>query len=355
MLTLHSNKKIFLWGGLILIIIVFLILPVNLKYNIYVKGKLLPVKEWIIYKGSDGRLTSLITNYKTGINESYDVTLFERGDAMRFSFNRDLFSSARIKENDTVAVVYSNEIERRIQDLKGQILSAKASLSLNLTGEKQAVIDQENKTLDYSLKQVEEQKKILDRLKVLYEKGLASQEEYEIAKGNYELNVINISISKAKLDNVQTGAKKEQVNLIKSQIAALESELTILEKRFKDFTIISPISGTISRKTNSDTLMVVSDDSKYVLLCPVKIHDLKFIPDTATIEFNTNDQSVLAKVYEIDESVKIVNGIQVVTLSADVLKNNMVLSPDMIVDCYIDAGNLSPLQYMIRTWQRMVN
>jgi hypothetical protein len=64
MLTLNSHKKTIIWIAAILIIVLFLILPINIKYNIYVKGKLLPNKEWIIYKGSDGRLTSQITNYK---------------------------------------------------------------------------------------------------------------------------------------------------------------------------------------------------------------------------------------------------------------------------------------------------
>lgn len=355
MLTLTSNKKFLIWGGIVLIVIIFLLLPIDLKYNIYAKGKLLPIKEWIIYKGTDGRLTSLITNYRTGINESYDVTLFDRGDAMSFSFKQNLFSGTRLNSSDTIAVVYSNEIERQIEDLKGEIISAKASLSLNLTGEKEAIIEQENRALDFSIKQSEEQKKILDRVKALYDKGLASQEEYEIAKGNYELNLINSSISKARLESVQTGAKKEQINFFKSQIAALESELAILQKRFKGFTITSPINGIVNRKTNSDTLMIVADDSKFILLCPVKVNDIKFIDDSALIEIETDIGNVEAILYEKDLSVKIVNGIQVVTIAAEVLNHEVRLSPDLIVDCFIDAGNLSPIEYIIRMWQRMVN
>jgi hypothetical protein len=50
-----------------------------------------------------------------------------------------------------------------------------------------------------------------------------------------------------------------------------------LQKRFKGFTVTSPISGVLSRKTNSDTLMSISDVSEFVLLCPVKVNDKKFI------------------------------------------------------------------------------
>jgi hypothetical protein len=128
MLTINSHKKIIIWLAAITIVILFLIIPINISYKIYVKGKLLPNKEWIIYKGTDGRLTSLITNYRSGMNQSYDVTLFDRGDAMRFSFNQKLHSGSRLFVNDTVAIVYSNEIERQIENLKGEIIAAKASL-----------------------------------------------------------------------------------------------------------------------------------------------------------------------------------------------------------------------------------
>jgi hypothetical protein len=356
MLTINSHKKIIIWLAAITIVILFLIIPINISYKIYVKGKLLPNKEWIIYKGTDGRLTSLITNYRSGMNQSYDVTLFDRGDAMRFSFNQKLHSGSRLFVNDTVAIVYSNEIERQIENLKGEIIAAKASLSLNLTGEKEAIIEQENKTLDYSIKQSEEQKKILDRVKTLYDKGLASLEEYEIAKGTYELNIINSSISKARLQSVKTGAKKEQIGLIKSQILSLENELAILQKRFKGFTVTSPISGVLNRKTNSDTLMSITDNSEFVLICPVKINDIKFISDSARIKIKLNDKTVNAQVYEKNNIVKIVNGIQVVTVSATIDKReNSNLTPSMIVDCYVDAGELSPVEYLVRIWQRMVN
>jgi hypothetical protein len=355
MLTLTSNKKIIIWISLLAVLIISLILPIDINYNIFVKGKLLPVKEWIIYKGTDGRLTSLLTNYKTGMNESYDVTLFDRGDVMRFSFNPQLHSGLNIKAEDTIAIVYSNEIERQIENLKGEILSAKASLSLNLTGEKEAIIEQENKTLDYSIKQSEEQKKILDRVKALYDKGLASQEEYEIAKGNYELNLINSSISKARLEAVQTGAKKEQVSFIKSQIISLENELAILQKRFKGFTITSPINGLINRKTNSDTLLTITDNSEFILICPIKLSDSKFISDPAGIESTVNDEKIYAQIYEKGKTVSVVNGIQVITLSANVLNDVKVLSPSVIVDCYVSAGKLSPLEYILRIWKRMVN
>lgn len=357
MLTLTSRKTLIIWISILSIFVITLLLPIKISYNLFVRGKILPANEWIIYKGSDGRLTSQLINYKTGINQSYDVTLFDRGDAMQFEFNPSLASGTSIEQNDTIAVIYSNENERQIENLKGEIIAAKASLSLNLTGEKEAVIDQEIKNLDYAVKQADEQKKILDRYKALYDKGLVSQEEYEISKGTYDLYLINISISKARLKTVETGAKQEQIEFLKTQINSMQNELAILQKRFTGFTVTAPINGVVSRKTNSDTLMIISDISEFVLLCPVKVKDKKYLQTSANVDIHAHGtkQDVKSFVYEIGNDVQLVNGIQIVTVTSSVEGNSDQLIPSLIVDCFIETGKLSPLEYLERIWQRMVN
>ena len=357
MLTLTSRKNLIVWIILVAFVIILFILPIKIDHYLFVKGKILPSKEWIMYKGSDGRLTTQLVNYKTGISQSYDVNLFDRGDAMQFSFNPVLHSGYNVNINDTIAVVYSNEIERQIESLKGQINSAKASLSLNLTGEKQAIIQQENQNLEYAVKQADEQKKILDRIKSLYDKGLVSQEEYELAKGSYDLYNINIAISKARLQTVESGAKAEQIDFVKAEITSLENELVVLKKRFEGFTITSPITGVVNRKTNSDTLLTISDKSEFILITPVKVGDKKFISDSAYINIYAPDkrQDMTATVIEIDNTVNILNGIQVVTVTSVINSKTKNILPNLFVDCYIHTGKLSPIDYLIRIWQRIIN
>ena len=59
--------------------------------------------------------------------------------------------------------------------------------------------------------------------------------------------------------------------------------------------------------------------------------------------------------YEIGNTVQLVNGIQIVTVTSSVEGNSNQLIPSLIVDCYIETGKLSPLEYLERIWQRMVN
>jgi hypothetical protein len=357
MLTLISHKPLIITVVLVLLIILALVVPLKIEYKLKVQGKLLPEKEWMISKGTDGRLTTLLTNYKTGLNQSYDVTLFDRGDAMQFTFNPRLHANAEVKQNDTIAIVYSNEIDRQIENLKGQIITAKASLYLNLTGEKEAVIDEVENSLNYAIKQAEEQKKIVDRLKALYDKGLTSKEEYEIAKGTYDLFEINILITKSRLQSVETGTKPEQIEFIKAQIIALENELSVLKKRFEGFTLLSPISGTISRITNSDTLMIISDTTGYVLVSPIRIQDKKYLNPLQKIDIYLNGkrQNSTAWIASLDNNVKIIQGLQTITATSFIEGKTDDMIPGFIAECYIHTGNLTPFNFLRRVWERTVN
>lgn len=358
MLTLSSRKRLYIVLTIVVIIIILLILPIRINDKLHLQGKVLPVKEWIIYKGTDGRLTSVLTDNKTGVNENYSVALFDRGDAIRFSINPDIHSGRKILINDTIGVVSSNEIERQIALLKGQIAVSKAELSVNLTGEKEAMITEEQKRLAFAVKQSEEQQKILARLKTLYEKGLASAEEYEIAKGTADLYDINIDISKARIETLSTGEKNEQVEFIKQSIRAFEKELEVLGNRTDAFTLLSPISGSVTRKTGSDTLLIIADDSEFILLYPVKVQERKYIATGQKVEVFLNNKHLALDVEIISIENKahlMLDGTQVVIVTSYVNGYSNELIPGLMVDCYVNHGQSSPVEYLKRIWERLVN
>jgi hypothetical protein len=113
----------------------------------------------------------------------------------------------------------------------------------------------------------------------------------------------------------------------------------------------------VNRKTNSDTLLTISDVSEFILINPVKVNDKKFISDSAVIDIYAvgKKQNVNTYVINIDYNVKIVNGIQVITVTSVVNGKGTDIIPNLIVDCYIHTGKLSPIDYLVRVWQRIVN
>ncbi|QQS35387.1 MAG: hypothetical protein IPM56_14205 [Ignavibacteriales bacterium] len=357
MLTLRSNKTLIISSVIIILILLIFILPFKFSYKIHLQGKVLPVKEWTIYKGTDARVTTVLTDNLTGINESYSVTQFDRGDAVQFNFTPGIKAGAYLNAGDTVASVYSNEIDRQIVNLKGQVASTRASLSINLSGEKQALIEQETERLNFAIRQAEEHKKILSRLKSLYERGLVSQEEYEIAQGTAELNEINIKISRATLESVETGSKPELINYFNAQVSALEKELSVLEKRFKGFTLLSPINGTIGRHTNNDTLLVLNDISSFTIIIPVNILEKKYLnlPLPFDVYLNSNKLELSGELLSIDNKVRLLNGAQIVIGTSKIEGDLNQLLPGLMVDCYVNLGSFSAYEYVKIVWERLVN
>ena len=357
MLSLKSNKPLIILMVVAVLILLLFLLPFRFAYKIHGQGKVLPNKEWTVYRGTDATITTVLTDHLTGINKSYSVSQFERGDVVQFTFAPNVQAGVFINEGDTIGSVYSNETDRQIINLKSEIVLTRASLSINLSGEKESLIRQEKERLDYAIKQAEEQRKILSRLKALFERGLVAQEEYEIAQGTAELNDINVAISRATLESVETGAKPELIKFFNAQVSSLEKELSVLEKRYNGLTLISPISGTIDRQTNNDTLLVLNDVSDFVIIIPVNILEKRYInlPVSVDVYLNNKKQSINAELVSIDNKVRLLNGVQVIVGSVRLDGNLETFMPGMMVECYINLGSFSVYEYLNIVWERLVN
>ncbi len=357
MLTLNSKKPLVIFLIIIILILLVFVLPFKFEYKIHSQGQVQPSKEWTIYKGTDAAITSVLTDHLSGINTSYSVAQFVRGDVVQFSFSQGIKAGVFVSRGDTVGTVYSSELEREMIDLKNDIALTRSTLNVNLSGEKESLIKQEQERLNYALQQAEEHKKILNRLKSLFERGLVSQEEYEIAQGTAELNEINIAISKAALESVETGEKPEMINYFNAQITNLEKELSVLEKRYSGLTLISPISGTIDRQTNNDTLLVLNDVSDFVIIIPVNILEKKYIslPLNVDVYINNKRQEISAQLISIDNKARLLNGTQVIVGSTKLSGDLQNLMPGMMVDCYLNLGSFSAYEYLKIVWERLVN
>lgn len=349
-MKIKINKKTIIWIGLLLIILLVLILPFKIPYSINSSGKLFPAKEWIISRGTDGRLITVLRNNASGISSDYSVSQFERGDAIQFAIRPNISAGDGIAKNDTIASIYSNEIERQFAELKGELETAKASLAAIESGEKQATVKEEEARLDYMKKQAEEQKKIYKRLETLYRKNLASQEEYEIAKGTADLNDINIKIAEAHLQSVQTGMKKEEIDLIKTQIQSLQKQIDILQKRFDHYTLISKISGVANSVLGSDTLLTISDTTEFVVIIPVKWEEKKYLSINQEVKLTIPDGggSFLASISRIDEKVHQLYGTQVVLVTAVLEGKPTGVTPGLIIECKIKCEAVRTISFMNR-------
>jgi multidrug efflux pump subunit AcrA (membrane-fusion protein) len=343
-----TKKSKLIISAIIFLIVVTLLLPINYPVSVSSKGKLIPFKTWTLAKGTDGRLITTLNDNSTGISNGFTVTQFERGDAVQFKLNLDIISENTVNRGDTIGYVISNEIEKDIQKLKGELETAKASLNVQTSSEKESIIDAEKSKLKFAEKELEEQTKVFERKKKLFERVLISQQEFEADEARYELAKININIAKERLRTVQSGAKKEEINFAASQINALENEIEILQKRFESNNIVIPISGIINRSFSSDTLLIINDTSKHVIIMPVIWSDSKkiHVEQNVIVSYASIDEEINGTIISVGNNVKTSNNLQYVLVT--VVSDDKVeqLKPGLYVDCKVGCGSATALNIL---------
>jgi multidrug efflux pump subunit AcrA (membrane-fusion protein) len=343
--------------ALIILTIIVIFLPVKYPSSINSKGKLLPHKTWLISKETDGRLTTELIDNVTGLNNEFSVTQFERGDAVQFKFNLDLISSGQVKQGDTIGYVISNEIEKDIEKLKGELNTARALLNVQASSEKESVIEEEKSKLVFAEKELEEQTKIYERKKQLFDRDLISRQEYEADEARYELAKININIAKERLRSVQSGAKAEEIDYASTQISTIENEISVLQKRYESNNIVSPIAGNVTRSFSSDTLLIINDVNKSVVLIPIKWQasgKIKTKQQVIVSSPNINE-SLSGKVFSIGNSVKTLNGMQYIMVTAFFDDAISELKPGLLVDCTIQVGEQTALEILTDFFKPLFN
>lgn len=333
----------------VLFAIIFLFVPIELPLSVSSKGKLIPYQTWTLAKGTDGRLITSLNDNSTGINNEFSVTQFERGDAVQFKLNMDIIENGKVSKGDTIGYVISNEIEKDIQKLMSELETARASLTVQESSEKESVIEAEKSKLVFAEKELEEQTKVYDRKKQLFERDLISRQEFEADEARYELAKINISIAQGRLKTVQSGAKEEEINFANSQISAVENEIRILQKRFEGNNIVSPIDGEIIRTFSSDTLLTINDLNQNIVLVPVKWKELKKIQIDQEVSISSDgvDEIITGKILNIDNTVKSAGAIQYVLVTVLSEAKLEELKPGLLVDCNISCGKDTPLNMLL--------
>jgi hypothetical protein len=349
------DKPTLTWIIIVFVILVVLVIPVRIPYKITTPGKVLPSKEWLITKDMEGRLMTSLINNRSGMYESYGVVSFERGDAMNFRMNPGISAGTSVNTTDTIGVLYSNASEKQLMNLKASLESQIAQLEVSRSGEKEAIISEAKQAVLYAERQYLEQEKIYNRQKGLYEKELISEEEFDLSKGALDLFRINVEIAKERLKNVTTGEKPEQIDLVKTNIEGLKDEISILEQRFSDFVIQSPINGTINRVFSRDTLLTISDTTEFIVIMPVQWEYKNYIRKDQIVEFDLKDNSTTTgKVIALEKSAGLLNQDVVTIVTASYSGDNLNFMPGLFIECSIICDELTIRQHLFRFIKAML-
>lgn len=335
---------------LVVAVAALLFLPVQVPYNLSVPGKVMPAREWLLVRDQEGSIGALLRDNMLGSVQSYNVNRFERGDAVRFTLARALEPRTTVAAGDTVGSIYSNETERQLASLSGDLAETLSTLDLYTSGEKEAIIREADLRLQRAQEQLRQHEKELNRLRQLRERELISAQDLELAESQWELYQDDIEIAQAQLEAVRSGAKPQQVALARTRADALQKQIEKLNERIDLYTITTPISGLAVRSFGGDTLLTVRDTTSFVVAMPIPWRDAHLIEpgQEVVVQIRGRTMRAVGHIRQIGDSVHLLNGQQVLLATAFVTQAGAALMPGAITECTIPTGEVSLWEYVRR-------
>lgn len=323
-----TNRLWIVLIAILLLVILFFFFPLTLSYNLKTAGKISNRYEWLVTKDQNNQLNAAYIDHLTGAILQNRVFQFERNDIVNYRLTPDHFIKKAVSTGDTVALVNSNELEKKLEQLYGELNLAEANLVLYRTGEKASVIEGARKRVDYERGRAEEQRRIVARLSALRDQNLISEEEYESARSRMDLYDIKVELAEAQLQTVSTGAQPELIRLEEVRAKSLRKQIHQLKKRVAALNLISPLDGELVFFHNIDTLFSVRGTDQYCLLIPVRYSDRKYISIGQTIKITLLDEKeqLTGQIATISSESRMFNKRQVlfVTAAINAHLNNLV-------------------------------
>jgi hypothetical protein len=340
------------FSGILLLSTLYLF-PFTFPYTVPTRGMVLAVNEWTLSRTSNGYLVSTLKDNKYGRLNSYSITEFQRGDVAEFVLNPKLYQNASIGKGDTLGVLYSNEEERRLLQLQDELQVAMASLQMYNTGRKPEQVLKAEEQVKLARQEFVIHQKLLERQRTLYQDSMIAVQDFELAENEFAVKQLQLNIAETQYQNVITGEKPEQIQMIRTKINLLKGQIAKVEDRLSRFTLIAPISGMEVKKKgkslNEDILLQIADTSAYVVVLPVDYSESSYLEPGQTVRFRVKSgPPVEGEIIAIDNTIQLVDGRQAIFITALLENSRVKLLPGTFLEATIVGEPVTPLQYFAR-------
>lgn len=261
-----SRKKLFWILGLLLIVLIVIAVMISSKKE--------PMIEVQTEKIQRRNITQVVTatgkiQSETEVNISAEIS----GEIISLPFKEGDF----VKKNDLIVKIKQEAYAPQIQQQEAAIEVAESNL----------------KTNQVTLRKYELE---LKRIKELFNKGLASEAELDLAQNNYDQTLAIINSNEAQINQQRTGMSQIKYDLSKTTIySPIDGTVTQLNNETGE-----KVLGTISNQGSN--IMTISDLTKMECQVEVGETDVTFVKigDSAKIKIDAfPDKEFTGYVYEI--------------------------------------------------------
>jgi hypothetical protein len=349
-LELSLKNKIYIFGVVLLLIVLFIFikLPYSIKGPCYFSAQI----EWSLGQTEPDKLLSRIINNDTNQIQGFTLLQFDRQDFVQFSLDASIRNGMWINKGQVVATISSTEDQLFLTDLRGQLRRTEANLLFLRTGEKIALQEEAIQALNYAKAELAAFKPQLDRRQKLFEQGLISHEEWEIATTTNELYQNNIALHEARLLAVQSGERTESLNLMEAELARIQQQIEGMQKKLSLGRLISPIDGLLTYHLEDSLICKVSKIDTLVIQIPVRAEERKYIKIGQIVKIYNPDTNLYFSglVSKIASLPSLFNGQSMYLIKSIIANTERNFLPSMTGFARIHCDNISIWGHLQRAW-----
>jgi multidrug efflux pump subunit AcrA (membrane-fusion protein) len=330
----------------IVLILGWLSVTQKIEYRISSKAFFMPASEYGITRNVDGNLISTLTDHHTHLVERYSITEFQRGDVVELIMSTKITNNGFITAGDTIGYIISNEEQRNLIDLQGQLDVLKAELLFFTTGQKPEDVLLALNQLELAKQELETERLLMERSERIFSEGAISRQEYDIALNTLKVRELAVKIAQANWESISTGEKPEQEQLTLAQIAALSKQIDQIKQRIQSLTITSPVGGKLIMHRDlqlTGQIITIADTSALIALIPIPVKERSFMHEGSKVVYSGMEGSVS----RLDNAVKMIGSQQAFYITATFPWSENLM-PGYTGNVTIYTDSITPLQYLAR-------
>jgi putative peptide zinc metalloprotease protein len=151
----------------------------------------------------------------------------------------------RVIRGQPLAFIDQREHEKNLKLAQQQLAEAEAQLRLLVAGAKPEDVEKAQKEVNEAQVRVDFSFLKARRFQELYKKGFIAEQEYEDVMRRKNLDFHELDITKANLQAVKSGARKEELEAKEAEVKRLQTLVDNFRKELSLTTLEAPVDGTI--------------------------------------------------------------------------------------------------------------
>lgn len=192
----------------------------------------------------------------------------------------------RVNKGDVLFTIDNKEAVAQFNQSQASLASSNASLNRTMDASYQESINQYETTIQQKQLAYDDAKNTYDKNKTLYEQGVVTKQDFDTSETKLKTATIDLEAAKRNLETFKEKSNPQAVQVAAAAVAQSEKALELNKIQLDNYSVTSPISGTVSVKNVNEGELTSSSASAYTIINT----------DTLVAEVNVSDK-MMAKLH----------------------------------------------------------